>query len=116
VIISFAWTTPSILDRTKTVTRRFWNDDYARKYHTGDIADAYDRLPRAGGKKIGTVRITRDPYKQKLADMSDGHFLREGGLRYWPDKAAFIEAMGGPDVEPWVVEFEIVGIDVEPRS
>jgi len=111
--ISFAWTVPSILDHSKTVTRRFWNDDYARKFHAGDIVDAYDQCTRAGGKKIDTIRLTSDPYKQRLSDMPDPHFEREGGTRYWRDKAEFIEVMGGPDAVPWVIEFDYDTMEVK---
>jgi len=108
MIISFAWTTPSILDRTKTVTRRDWTTEYARKFHAGDIVDAYDKNPRAGGKKIGQVHLTSAPYRQRLTDMPNSHFEREGGLRYWHDKEEYIAMMGGPKKELWVIEFEVL--------
>jgi len=109
-IISFAWTTDAFLDGTKTVTRRDWNDVYAMSFHKDEILDAYNKSPRAGGCKIGVIRLTIDPYKQKLKFMPDSHFEREGGTRYWSDKAEFIVAMGGPEKALWVIEF--VKIDV----
>ncbi len=106
MIISFAWTTGAFLAGKKTVTRRFWKSEYAAKFHIGDIVDVYDKSPRNGGKKIGHIRLTRDPYKQKLRDMPDDHFEREGGTMYWRDRIDFICCMGGLDVEPWVIEFK----------
>jgi len=94
MIVSFAWTTEAFLDGTKTVTRRFWDANYARRFKLGMAVDAYDRSPRAHGKKVGQLVITRAPYLQELRDMPDDHFEREGGTRYWRNKAEFIEAMG----------------------
>lgn len=53
MIISFAMTVNAFLSGSKTVTRRFWKDKYAAKFHAGDIVDAYSKSPRNGGKKIG---------------------------------------------------------------
>lgn len=108
MIISFAMTVAAFLAGKKTVTRRFWKDKYAAKFHTGDIVDVYDKSPRNGGKKIGCIRLLKDPYKQKLSDMPDEHFEREGGTMYWKDKAEYISMMqlAGNGKTPWVVEFE----------
>jgi uncharacterized protein YqfB (UPF0267 family) len=108
VIISFSWTTGALSSGIKTVTRRDWDNEYAKRFHKGMLVDAYDKSPRAGGKKVATIRLTADAYKQKLKNMPDDHFEREGGTIYWIDKEDFIEAMGGEDKEYWVVEFELV--------
>lgn len=63
-IISFAWTTPALLADAKTCTRRDWNDDYALRFHKGELAAGYDRLPRVHGHQVATVELTIDPYKQ----------------------------------------------------
>lgn len=44
--------------------------------------------------------------KECLADMTDESFIREGGTRYWSDKDAYIEAMGGWWKTPYVLRFE----------
>lgn len=106
MIISMAWTSKAFVLNQKTVTRRFWDDKYAGRFHKSDIVDVYNKSPRNGGEKIGQLRITVKPYKQKLIDMPDEHFEREGGEMYWPNKKTFIEAMGGESAEPWVIEFE----------
>ena len=109
MIISFAKTTPALLNGSKTVTRRGWCDTHAAKFHKGDIVDAYDKSPRYRGKKVATIRITKDPYKQALSDMPDDHFEREGGLQLWPRGIAeFQLMMGSMDKIYWVVEFELV--------
>jgi len=107
LIISFAWTTGALLDGLKTVTRRLWKDSHAEKFKAGQIVDAYDRLPRSGGHKVATIRLTCDPYKERLADMPDGDLILEGGL--WEDKTDFIDGFGGdPELKVWVVRFELV--------
>jgi len=106
MIISMARTTEAFLRGIKTVTRRFWRDAHAAKFHNGSIHDVWDKLPRNGGEPIGRMRLTATPYKQLLADMPDDHFEREGGTLYWKDKREYIMDMGGPDKEPWVIEFK----------
>lgn len=111
MVLSFAWTTYALLSGKKTVTRRDWNDNYAKRFREGMLVDAYDKSPRFGGKKIAVIRLTKTPYKQKLADMPDNHFEREGGRLYWGNKVEFIACMGGSEKEYWVVEFELVKIE-----
>jgi len=108
MIISFAWTTDAILDRSKKVTRRDWSDDYAARFHAGDLIQGYDKSPRNGGVKISTCRITEDPYKELLGKMPEEDFELEGGLRYWTDLEDFINSNGGPAASKWVIRFEVV--------
>ena len=109
MIISFAQTSPAVLDGSKTVTRRFWNDPYARRFKAGSVHQAWDRSPRTGkGRRIGEILITRTPYKELLGLMTEEHFQREGGTRFWKDREEFIEYMGGPARIAWVVEFKLL--------
>ena len=43
---------------------------------------------------------------ERLGDMTQDSFTREGGTRYWRDREDYIECMGGPDLVPYVVRFE----------
>ena len=113
MIISFAWTTEALLSGMKTVTRRDWTDDYAKRFAAGMLVDAYNKLPRAGGRKVATIRITKDPYKQLLSDMPDAHFEREGGTLHWTNKSDYLRCMG-QDREVWVIEFELLEVINEP--
>jgi len=108
-IISFAWTTEALLAGLKTVTRRFWSDSYAEKFKEGDRVQAWDKSPRFGGCKVAEIRLTCDPYKEKLAAMPEDDVAKEGGL--WASKNEFINCMGGPNEEPWVVRFELVAVE-----
>ncbi len=107
MIISFAWTIEALLTGKKTVTRRNWNDNYAKKFHLDDLVDAYNKSPRHGGVKVAVIKITKEPYKQILRDMPDSHFYREGGALYWSNKREFTEFMGGEQKTYWVIEFEL---------
>jgi hypothetical protein len=60
---------------------------------------------RAGGVRMHKARVL-ELYRQRLGDMSGYSFAAEGGTRYWPNRAAYIEAMGGPDNVQWVLRFE----------
>lgn len=104
-IISFAWTTSTLLAGKKTVTRRDWNDSYARRFKAGDICAAYDKSPRLGGKKVAEIKLARNPYKQWLHDVTDADEVLEGGL--WGSGQEYQEAMG-KDRQVWVIEFELL--------
>lgn len=111
MIVSFAWTTEALLAGRKTCTRRMWNDEYFDRWVAAwrrgrHIHDTYDKSPRFGGKKIGEIRLTREPYRERLADMPESDVVEEGGL--WKDKAEFIELFGSPDLTPVVIRFELI--------
>lgn len=82
-IISFAWTTPSLLAGEKSVTRRDWDADYARRFTRGDIVLAYDRSPRSGGKPIARLRLTADVTYEPDADAPDSDWEAEGFGWFW---------------------------------
>ncbi len=77
-IISFAWTTPAVVARRKTQTRRQWSDSYAKMFKANDICQGYDKGPRVGGQLISLVRLTRDPWIQNTSEMGDDDFQYEG--------------------------------------
>ena len=60
---------------------------------------------RCGGERLHASRVIFCR-KERLGNMSEDSFLREGGTRYWPTREAYIEAMGGPDLVLWVIRFE----------
>lgn len=107
-IISFAWTVDALLNKKKTVSRRFWNDNYARWFKKGDLVQAYSKDARADGKPVAIIRLTHDPYKELLSKMTDEEEKAEGGL--WGSADEFIRAMGGPGKEPWVIRLELMEI------
>lgn len=92
MIISFAWTTDALLAGRKTCTRRDWNPAYAAKFTAGKVADAYDHLPRAHGKKIGDVQIKRVPYPERLCDIPDEDYEGEG-LKFMEEKGLRIRGV-----------------------
>jgi hypothetical protein len=79
MIISFSWTTPALLAGAKTCTRREWKADYARRFTVGRLVDAWDRSPRTGkGRKVATIRITREPYRESTYRLRGKDWDREG--------------------------------------
>ena len=114
MFISFSWTTAPFLAGAKTMTRRYWKDSHAKKFKVGTIVDAYDKLPYRGGKKIGTIKITKKPYQQKTRLMLMHDYIREGLL--WmhqnnkkiqgktPDE--FFNKWKEKNDTVWVVEFK----------
>jgi hypothetical protein len=103
--ISFAMTTEAYEDRSKTETRRFWKSSHAKKFYPGREFMGITKDFRCGGEEMhpSTVVFCK---KERLGDMSEESFQREGGTRYWPNREAYIEAMGGPDRVPYVLRFE----------
>ena len=96
-ILSFAITKDAFLKGSKTVTRRDWSDAHfkmwVRLWETDRLVhDAWDNIPRAGGKKIGRLQLTRKPYKEKLVDMPRADLKAEGGICSTVDE--FCEIIG----------------------
>lgn len=77
MIISFAYTTPPLLAGAKTMTWRDWDARYAAMFKPGAEVQAWDRLPRAHGKRIGTIRIL-SVTRGTLADLTDDDYEAEG--------------------------------------
>lgn len=103
--VSFAHTALVFANRTKTETRRFWKPRHAALFKPGTVFMGLDKDLRAGGQRLHTARVVFC-YPQLLKEMSWESFLREGGEQYWVNKEEFIEAMGGPDQEPYVLRFQ----------
>ncbi len=125
-IISFAWTTPALLAREKTVTRRDWKERFARGFKAGDLVAAWDKLPRNHGRKVATIRLTCKPYKQVVAMAPDSDYEAEGFGFFerhpeelpanapWPvvDRAMWQQFRFGDRFKVlWVVRFEVVGVE-----
>ena len=105
LIVSFARTTEAFRDKSKTETRRFWAPNHAKKFKPGVEFMGYTDDPRRHGEPIHPARVILC-YKELLGDMSDESFEREGGTRYWKNKAEYIEKMGGPNREVYVLRFD----------
>ena len=83
--ISFALTKDEFLSGRKTVTRRDWPERYRKQwrkwYRDGKVDHtAWDKVPFAGGKRIGTFRLTCEPYLQRLSAMPLSDLEAEGGM------------------------------------
>ena len=106
--VSFAMTSEAYADRTKTETRRFWKPSHAAKFRPDVEFMGITKDFRIGGKRMHPSRVVFC-VPERLGDMSEDSFLREGGTRYWPTREDYIEAMGGPDLVPYVLRFEHLG-------
>jgi hypothetical protein len=108
MIISFAKTTPALLDGTKKVTRRRWAAQHARQFKAGTVHQAWDRLPRVkGSKRVALIRATADAYQEPLGKMPPEDVALEGTPATTVDE--FIAFIGGtPNEVVWVCRFELV--------
>ena len=83
MILSFGYTSPAFLAGAKTVTRRACSLRTVASYLKGDMIDvasgrliggvvhqAWDRSPHAGGRRIGSIRLTHIPVCRPLAETS----------------------------------------------
>ena len=78
-VMSFAWTPPARLAGEKTVTRREWSEKFAARFHEGDLIQAWNRQPRfKGAQRVATIRLTADPYPERLRDIPDEDWEGEG--------------------------------------
>lgn len=118
-IISFAWTTPALLAGEKTVTRRDWDPNYARRFRKGMEVLAYDRQPRNGGKPIARLRLTEDARYEPDANAPDSDWAAEG-FQFFRNRYG-AKLKNGRDVSlhgfngwrdaggsSWVVRFEVI--------
>lgn len=116
MILSFAWTTPALLSGHKTMTRRDWTHAHAAKFTVGRLVDAWDRSPRTGkGRKVATIRITREPHMEWSSDLTEYDVEREGfnWLRAhgeWVQVEQIISAWRAERRLLWVIEFELVEV------
>ena len=117
-IISFAWTTPALVTSNKTVTRREWDDNYARRFNKSDFIQAYDKNPRIGGKQVAIIQLTTKPYKEwsNLASMIE---WRNEGFEYLASIDARCNGFSPIEIwtdwhdNPrylWVVRFQLVSL------
>lgn len=115
-IISFAWTTPALLARRKTVTRREWTPEYAAGFHPGDLVAAYNRSPRNGGRQVAVLRIQSVILESTIV-MPDSDYEAEGfvylaGRRIGKHDASWegFRQWRNDDEDMWVIRFDVVEI------
>ena len=110
MILSFSITTKAFLSGEKSVTRRFWKPAQLMRWQRARdekrlIHDAWDRIPIAGGRKIGRFRLTARPYLERLKDMPESDLAAEGGMCRSIEE--FIELVNKtPDTKAAVIRFE----------
>ena len=115
--VSFVWTTEALIAGAKEETRRHWTAAYAKRFHAGDIVVAIDKDFRYGGKRVGLVVITADPYPENTRDMPCDAYKREGLL--WMEEhgqrirkqhpMAFFKAWRAAAEDVYVVRFKWLG-------
>lgn len=109
MIISFAWTIEPLLAGLKTCTRRDWSELHfqlwVRAWREGHhVHEAWDKSPRFSGRRRAWIRLTCEPYRERLVDMPVDDLKAEGGL--WDSKHEFIALFGGdPQRKVAVVRF-----------
>lgn len=113
--ISFAWTSPALIAGKKTVTRRDWKPQHARKFRRGDKVTAYNKSPRNGGKPIAILELTADPYLERTTKMTLESYQREG-LTWLHERGIHVpedlwfERWRDRDELVFVVEFELLEV------
>ena len=121
MILSFAITSKLAKQRgipdplythVKTVSRRFWSNKHAatwiKAYKEGRIIhDAWSNAPFVkGARKIGTFKLTCEPYLEYLQDMPLCDVLLEGG--FWNTAQDYINQFSNGDDNQtvWVIRWE----------
>jgi len=100
MIITFRDTWELVKDGRKTRTMRRWSDRHFKSVcdlwdrEDPPIIDAYDKSPRAGGRRFGYIILTEMPCRITLEKFRNYHKVEhqlktEGGL--WRDIDHFIE-------------------------
>ena len=80
--ISFAWTTKAFLIGAKSRTRRYWTDEYAKRFIRAfilqEVIAATDRQLRFGGKVIGEIILETKPRREATGLMTEDDYYAEG--------------------------------------
>ena len=115
--ISMAWTKGAFLSGEKTVTRRTWSPDYARRIKPGMELVALDKQRRFGGVPIGRIKvlsITREnsstiPEEDYRAEGFD--WMERTGHSIWGKhpRNAFKD-WKAEAVDLWVIRFEVIEV------
>ncbi len=116
--ISFNWTVTAFLSGHKTVTRRDWEDSYAKTFKKGEIVAAYSKQRRFGGKRVGTIKLTETPYKENISDMPKEDWVAEGFAMMTAEKKLingrtpwdFYKRWIGEGKDLWVIRFRVVDL------
>ncbi len=107
--ISFGKTLPQLYGG-KSVTRRTWTSEYAKKfiyaYWDTRRIKALDKDYRYGGKQIGWLRLTAEPYQESLLEIPAVDLDLEGFPELSIEKiiAQFFD--NNPNQIVWVIRFE----------
>jgi hypothetical protein len=108
MIISFGWTLHVLLTGRKTVTRRCWQEAYARRFVVGSVHQAWSKGPHRGGQHVADIQIVdirREPLVLfKEPDYAKAELALEGGL--WNSAEEFVKLFRCE--EPYRVQFRIV--------
>ena len=70
-IISFAETTVALLAGRKTCTRRQWTRRHALQFRQDEIVQAWDKSPRAGGRRVALLQLLSSPVLDPAVPESD---------------------------------------------
>ncbi len=111
-ILTFSLTGEEFLAGKKTVTRRDWKPAHLARWQRWwdegrRVHDAWDRSPRAGGRRIGRFRLTCRPYLERLADMPVPDLAAEGGMCATREEFCRLIGKAAGDVMA-VVRFEMI--------
>ncbi|NEP39927.1 MAG: hypothetical protein F6K35_12065, partial [Okeania sp. SIO2H7] len=112
LILSFGKCDPqTILDGTKTVTRREYDSEYVKRFIkawvNGDTIQAYDKAPFAGGNKFADLKLTAI-YEEELAKMPPSDLVHEGVDCQTVDEFAKRFFDGDKSKKVWVLRFVTV--------
>ncbi len=124
-IISFGETTPALLARRKTVTRRKWKAEYATRFHRGELCSAYDTAPFNHGKQVAVIRLTAPPILEETGPSLPVGDWEAEGFAYLAGKGFRVFKKDPKDVwadwidhpqKLWVVRFEVVEFNPLARA
>lgn len=76
--IAFGMTVPPLMAREKEVTRRDWKATRVASFSAGERVWALDKQYRQGGKRIGVIELTHDPYLEPTMAIPDEDWRLEG--------------------------------------
>lgn len=91
--ISFAHTTDAVIMDRKTETRRQWAMSHAQKFRADQEVDIWDKNPRNGGQRMGSIILTKGPYRENTSKLVFPEDYEAEGFAFMEERGQEIQGM-----------------------
>jgi len=91
--ISFAHTTDAVIMERKRETRRQWAVSHAQKFRANQVVDFWNKNPRNGGQKMGSIILVNGPYRENTSKLVFPQDYEAEGFAFMEERGQEIQGM-----------------------